>query len=210
MIFSFLKILETVESPINGKIQVVETLEGRRLLVGGISQSGWLVAKVWKTALSKIKEERPDISNVLILGLGGGSAARLVQSNFPQAQITGVDIDKSMVELGKKYLHLGEIDNLRIIISDARRWVKGAKNKFDLILVDLYIGGKIPKTFTAKKFIRSVTGLLKTGGVVAFNHLYSNIEKKDALKFEKNLRKVFPVLTTVTPEANIIFIAFKE
>lgn len=215
---SLLKILETVDSPINGKIQVVETLEGRRLLVGGISQSGWLVARVWKTALSKVKKDRQEVSKVLILGLGGGSAAELVQNYWSQAQITGVEIDKNMVNLGKKYLQLGlpagrqgELGKLKVIIDDAEKWVKrGLGNRFDLILVDLYVGGKIPEAFTAKKFMSDVFRLLKSGGVAAFNHLYSNIEKEDATKFEKSLKKVFPVLTTVTPEANIIFIAYKE
>ncbi len=209
-IFNLYKILEELSSPINGKIQVVKTFEGVRILVGGVSQSGWLVKKIWKTVLAKINKEGFVSKRVLILGLGGGSVAQVVQGFWNDAKIVGLDKDPKMVELGKKYLELSKIRNLEILIDDAGEFLsKERKGKFDLILVDLYKGGKIPVRFRGVKFMKNVYRKLAPGGIAAFNHLYSLIEKKDAKVFGQRVGKVFPVVVTVQPEANVVYIGYK-
>lgn len=206
------KILEERQSSFNGKIQVVKTLEGVRIVVGGISQSGWLVRKVWDTALKKVCKDRPDIERILVLGLGGGSVARLVKRYWPGSKIVGIDIDPNMIELGKKYLALGEARGLKVFIEDATRWVDKNKgrNAFDLVLVDLYKGAVVPKEFIQDNFLKKIETLIRRGGVGAFNHLYSVIEKEEAEDLGHKLRKIFPVLVSVKPEANIIYIGYKE
>lgn len=208
--FKLFSILEEVESPYNGKIQVVKTLEGTRILVGGISQSGWLVRNIWDRALKKIRDTFPAVQDILILGLGGGSLAELIQKYWPQAKVIGVDIDPLIVNLGKKYLNLAKVKNLEFIEEDAGKWVAKQKKKFDLVLVDIYKGEKIPKQFKEEKFIVQVGKLLKPKGVSAFNHLYSYNDKKDAHLLGEKLRKFFPAIVSICPEANIIFVCFKE
>lgn len=107
--------------------------------VGGYEQSGPLVEEVWKKAL-KALDFTP--KNILILGLGCGSAAKVISKKFPTAKITGVEIDPVMIKIGKKYFGLGKIPNLKITCADALNFVKKTKQKFDLILVDVYVGGK--------------------------------------------------------------------
>lgn len=204
------KILEEVESPINGKIQVVKTLEGIRILGAGLSQSGWLLKKIWDVALRRVKEEKPEIKKVLVLGLGGGSVAELISYYWPQASMTGVDKDKVMIDLGKRHLNLKSIPNLKIVLGDAEGFIKKTKGKFDIVLVDIYVGRKIPKQFKKREFIESVADLLTGGGVSCFNHIYSADEKEDAHNFGKKLRKIFPVVKEVRPEANIIFLCFTK
>src|SRR3990167_10338428 len=102
-IFNLYKTLEEVDSFVNGKIQVIRTMEGVRILVGEVSQSGWLVRKIWKTALAKIKREGATPKKVLILGLGGGSVAEVVCDFWNEAEIVGLDKDPKMITLGKKY-----------------------------------------------------------------------------------------------------------
>lgn len=209
--FGLLKVLEERQSSFNGKIQVVKTLEGIRIVVGGVSQSGWLVRKVWDAALKKIHKDRPDIERILVLGLGGGSVARLITRYWPGSEIIGIDIDPDMVELGKKYLGLGGVSNLKVFIEDAVGWVDKNKGKdFDLVLVDLYKGAVVPKEFAQDGFLKKVETLVKGGGVGAFNHLYSTMEKEEAEDLGRKLRKMFPVLISVKPEANIIYIGYKE
>ncbi|TSC89009.1 MAG: hypothetical protein G01um10145_718 [Microgenomates group bacterium Gr01-1014_5] len=211
--FKLFSIVEEKESPINGKIQIVRDLQGARIIVGGVSQSGWLVKSIWNKALKKISNLQSPVSNVLILGLGGGSAAELVQKYWPEAKITGVDIDPLMVEMGKKHLQLASV-NINVVIADAWEWVETAKGKkgvkYDLVLVDLFNGSKIPEKFYREKFIRSIQKILAPGGVATFNHLYSFIEKETAHKLQKKLRNIFITVNTVLPEANIIFLCFSK
>src|SRR3989344_9616764 len=116
---SGIKILEEVTSPINGKIQVVRSLGlGNYIQVEGLTQSGGVVNEVWKTTLWKLKNKRTkELKNCLILGLGGGSAAKLVRKFWTDAKITGIEIDPIMVNLGKKYLKL-DAAGVDVIIDD--------------------------------------------------------------------------------------------
>lgn len=212
--FKLFKIVEEVDSPVNGKIQVVKDLSGARIIAGGVSQSGWLVKSVWNKALKKVTSNKKQVARVLILGLGGGSAAEVVAKYWPGAEIIGVDIDPEMVRLGKKYLQLGKVSNLGTVIADAEGFLasrtKRNEQKFDLVLIDLFNGSKIPAKFYTDSFIKLTKSVLSPGGVVAFNHLYSHYEKETVLKLQKKLRKNFVTVTSVLPEANIVFICFSK
>lgn len=210
--FNLIRTLEERESLFNGKIQVIRTLEGIRIIVDGVSQSGWLVRKVWQRALKKIRTEKPNVEKVAILGLGGGSAVKLVNRYWPRAMIVGVDIDPIMVDLGRRYLGLSQLKNLKVVIEDAEKWVgkEKGKRRFSLILVDIYKGGRPPSKFTTETFIKKVRDLLGSGGIAAFNHLHSDREKEEAAIFGAKVRKIFPAATSIKPEANIIFIGYKE
>src|SRR3989344_2104718 len=193
---SGIKILEEVTSPINGKIQVVRSLGlGNYIQVEGLTQSGGVVNEVWKTTLWKLKNKRTkELKNCLILGLGGGSAAKLVRKFWPDAKITGVEIDPIMVNLGKKYLKLDAVE-VDIVIDDAYKFVANSSKliaqSYNLILVDLYIGYDVPEKFTKQDLIYLARSLLASGGVVVFNRLYFGEKRKEAEKFGEKLEKVF-------------------
>jgi len=137
-----LKILEEVTSPINGKVSVVKSLGlGTYIQVENLTQSGGVVYDVWRDTLKEIKNLKLEIKNCLILGLGGGSAATLVQKYWPNSKITGVDIDPIMVEMGKKYMGLTGVE---AIIEDAEKFLltisrQPSTIKYDLVLVDTYL-----------------------------------------------------------------------
>ncbi len=205
--------IEEVESDFNGKIQVLGSVEGPRVFVDGVLQSGRLMRSVWSTGIGRVKTKLKDVDQALILGLGAGSAAEVIKKYYPSATITGLDIDPEMINVGKKYLKLEGIVGLTTVIADAEGWTsinsKKTPGKYDLILIDLFHGERIPEKFYQEKFLENVKRLLKENGVVAFNHLYGFSDRDDAAKLSKVLRNVFTKITTVTPEANIIFLAQK-
>lgn len=206
------KILEEKDSSTNNQITVKKTLGlGTYIQVQGITQSGGVVENIWKSTLKKLRTKK--IKNCLILGLGGGSAAKYVRKYFTKADIIGVDIDPVIVELGKKYLGLDEL-NIEIKILDAykfvRQEVKDKRREYVLILVDLYQGREVPEKFQSDEFIRIITGLLTDDGIVVFNRLYFDKKRKDAMKFAQKLEKIFPKVDYFYPEANIMFICFSK
>jgi spermidine synthase len=199
------KVLEEIDSPINGRIKVVKSLGlGTYIQVDNLTQSGGVVYEVWRTVLKKISHQPLTVNHCLILGLGGGSAAKLVKKFWPEAEITGIDIDTVMVELGKKYLGLSQIN---VVIGDAKKFVTNCKEKYDLVLVDTYLGDKFPKKFESDEFLKSVRRLLFNGGIAVFNRLYFGEKRPEAVKFGKRLEKVFEKVKYVYPEANIMFVA---
>jgi len=200
-IFSFLwpQVLEKVYSPISGEIEVIEEFGKRRMEIGGLTQSGGIVEKIWKKALMKIRNSKFEIRNCLILGLGAGTAAKMVSNfKFPTSEIriVGVEIDPEVIRLGKKYFGLGEIRNLKIVIKDAKEYLHRPFNRltgelFDLILVDLYQGRKIPEDCQSEKFLGSLKRLKEPKGQVIFNRLYSWEERAKTERFKEKCQQIF-------------------
>lgn len=202
------KVLEERNSPINGSIKVIKSLAfGTYIQVDNLTQSGGVVYEVWKFVLGKLSHELSGVKNCLILGLGGGSAGKLVKKFWPEAKITGVDIDPIMVELGEKYLGLRDI---KVVIDDVEKFIAKNREKFDLILVDTYLGDKYPEKFEKENFVRLIKKLLSKKGVAIFNRLYYAEKRPPAMKFAKKLEKEFDKVTPVFPEANVMFVCYNE
>jgi len=211
------EILEKVISPINGEITVVEDIFGRRkVLVGGLTQSGGLVEKLWRKAISNLPAGRQGkqlaIRNCLILGLGCGSIARLITDHCPLfTKITGVEIDPVMIEIGRKYFRLDEIKNLEIVIGDAIEKVKSQKSKFNLIIVDLYLGKEFPKGAESEEFLNGLRDILAKDGLVIFNRLYYDKDQREkADKFLEKIRQFFPQVEIRRAITNLLIYASSE
>ena len=211
-------VLEKIESKINGQIEIREDIFGRRsLLVGGISQSGHSVEKPWEKPLKKLKNSKTPISNLLILGLGAGSVAKVIHNFFPKAKMTGVEIDPIMVKLGKKYFELSTVKNLEIRIADATQTTKNKQHKqslplrgrtkgYDLVLVDLYLGKEVPEKAKTDEFIKDVKESLSPFGIALFNRLYYGQKKKEANQFESRLKKIFSQVEPLHVSASLFFL----
>ena len=206
---SGVKILEEVESPINGKLTVIRDLAwGVHIKADGVTQSGGVAEKVWHSSLKETKKIKSEIKKCLILGLGGGGAVRVVNKYWPETTITGVELDSIMIDLGEKYMGLKE-SGTKVVIEDAMKFVKRQakkERKYDLILVDMYVGDTIPEKFATPTFYNLTKGLLEKNGVVVINRLYYDEKRKLADKTHKDLEKIFSKVMAVYPEANVMFV----
>jgi len=217
------EIVEKYQSPINGEILVYEDLFGKHSMrIGGVSQSGGLVVDIWTRALREVQSSKacPElvegfiIHNSLVLGLGCGNAAKLVSEKWPKAEITGIEIDPVVVEVGKKYFGLDKIPNLKIAIEDVFKILdEGEKcemcrevrsEKWDLVLVDLYLGKEFPKEAESEKFINNLKNILNEKGIIVFNRFYWREYKKQAKFFEEKLKKYFSKVWTRRTVSNLL------
>lgn len=192
------KILEERESKYNGHLRVVRTLGmGTYIQANGLTQSGGIIERIWSQTLRKIGHQPSTISHCLILGLGGGTVAKLVRKYWPEARITGIEIDPVMIELGKKYLGLDKA-KVDIKIMDANKFKFGS---YDLVIVDTYFGDK---------FVDLVRPELLKSKMVVFNRLYFGEKRPEAVKFGKKLEKIFPKVEWFYPEANLMLICYNN
>jgi len=207
-------LLEEVESEFNGKIQVYQALGSKRITAGGLIQSGGVLANIWYKALSKLKSLRQladsNLKTILILGLGGGTAASLTARFWPKAEIIGIEIDPKMIQLGKKYFELDKLPQLKIVEGEAIEYVRNNNDKFDLILVDLYQGDRIVKKSESGEFIGLAKRRLKSKGIIIFNRLFYDDHKEKAEKFVKILEKYFKKVSLVRAWSNLIIIGKKR
>jgi spermidine synthase len=203
------KILSVQKSKYNGNLRVVRTWGmGTYIQANGLTQSGGVVTGMWKQTIKKIYNLQFKINNCLILGLGGGTLVELVKNSWPEAKITGIDIDPEIIELGKKYLGLDNSD-VHVIIGDVIK-IPNLPNfpnkKFDLIIVDLYNGDQFPKKFEDEKFLKLMHKLISKKGILIFNRLYYKEKKIEAEKFGETLKKVFINVEVFRPQINMIFL----
>ena len=154
------------------------------LRVAGLTQSGGLIKDIWLPALKQVKVRAP--GRVLILGLGGGTAAKLVSLLWPTARIVGVEIDPVMVDLGKKYLNLSAINQLTIIKGEAEAVMKTRLkgDRYQLILADLFLGRRVINRVYHMGLWKLVRLIKAKAGVIVVNLL------KNATEADKNQRLI--------------------
>jgi len=193
------RILEERKSKFNRSIKVVRSLGfGTYIQVNNLTQSGGVVEDIWKETLKNIKKEK--INNVLILGLGGGTIAKLIKKYWPESKITGIEIDPAMVELGTRYLGLGD-SKTKIVIQDAYNFDSSG---FDLVVVDIYCGSEFPEKFEEEEFLKKLT----KNKLVIFNRLYFGEKRKEAVKFGNKLEKIFKKVEWFYPQANLMLVCY--
>lgn len=207
--FIFPQTIYTISSPINGEIKVITFWGQNKLVVNNHTQSGEYVEDLLGKGLTIITNKMNNQANILILGLGGGSVMKKINRYFQSASTVGVEIDPIMIELGKKYLHLNSAKNLDIINEDAFQFVKNSQAvKFDLIIVNLYIGNRFSPNAEHENFLRQLKNLRKSDGVLFFNRLYFDDFKSKTDDFIKTLRSVFPNIQTHKIISHLLIFAY--
>lgn len=119
------------------------------------------------------------MDKILVLGVAGGSVIKtLVDEIHFEGKITGVEIDKAIIEIANEYFHLDQIQNLEIVIDDAFEFVLKTKDKYDLIIIDIFQDVRMPNFLFEKFFIDRICYLLNPKGFILFNTMVLNDKQK--------------------------------
>lgn len=195
MVFLLSQLPRTVlrtSSDYNDDIRVVREWGGMKLLVNGSRQSGQHIRNLWLRAFHAFRLETfREITSILVLGIGGGTVIELLAVRYPQAKITAVDIDQTIIDIAKRYFHMDQISKLQILRNDANTFVKGRKH-YDLIVIDLFIGRKIPAFVGQKTFFQRLKRILAPGGRLVLNYLREREYQKKSDGLFLKLDAMFP------------------
>jgi spermidine synthase len=146
---------------------------------------------------------------VLMIGLGGGSLAKFCYRNFPESQITAVEINPDVIQLRDAFDIPPDDDRLSVVLGDGAEFVKTADEKFNTLLVDGYTADGIPSELSTQSFYDDCFSALRPGGVAVFN--FDGYDPGYSDKLEK-IRRIFgaPSLqVTAASCANIAIFACK-
>lgn len=111
--------------------------------------------------------------SVLLLGLGGGSAARVVRALAPRARIVGVEIDPSVVRLARRWFDLDAL-GIEVVVEDARAYLERCEGRFDAVLEDVFIGtgrDAVKPEWLPQPGLARAAGCLARRGILASNAL---------------------------------------
>ena len=127
--------------------------------------------RVLKKGLKYIGYERiQNFESILVLGVAGGSVIETLKKEVKfEGKITGVEIDAAVVELATKYFGLGNYNNVSIVIDDAFEYVLKTKEKYDLIIIDIFQDTTMPNFLFEDFFINRINFLLNVNGFILFN-----------------------------------------
>jgi spermidine synthase len=153
---------------------------------------------VFATVFKKHQIQKKPIKDVLILGFGVGSVASILQDEYKiNCQITGIDLDPVVMELGQKYFNTARFKNSEIILSDALKFIERNQKKFDFIVVDLFIDLTVPENFSKLNFIEHLGKSVSKDGILFFNIVPQTQKSLEtALLLEMNLKKIFRSVST--------------
>jgi spermidine synthase len=188
----FLKTLFQGKSEVNGEIRVVESFGERRLVAAGYTQSRslnkeGLTGSYWDGFIYNLPKLSLD-DRLLVLGLGGGTIAKMLTKKYGNIAIDGVEIDPLMVELGKKYLEFSE-KNVNVVIDDALEFLKKTRYQYSIVCVDLFAHGDVAIGSDKAKFFEDIKKVMKKDGLVIINKLF--VSKEDLERYSDFIQKIF-------------------
>ncbi len=128
---------------------------------------------------------------ILVLGAGGFTAGLKDTYN----EYIFVDIEHTLQEISEKYfLNEPLTKNKKFIVQDASQYLKNSKEKYDVILVDVYSNSyQVPEGFITAEFMQRVKDHIAPKGVLIMNVIASQTFKDNYSKvFDNTFHTVFP------------------
>ncbi len=111
----------------------------------------------------------PEAESALVLGLGGGSIPRMLLAAKPSLSIDVVEIDPVVLKVARRFFEVGERRNFRIYLDDAAGFLARCRTRYDIVILDAYMGETMPPQCTTLEFFRDVRCRLSEKGVLAVN-----------------------------------------
>lgn len=142
------------------------------------------------------------MDNILVLGVAGGSVIKtLTQEIEYKGKITGVEIDQYIIDIANRYFKLDQIKNLNLVIDDAFEFVLKTREKYDLIIIDIFQDTKMPNFLYEEFFKDRILFLLKEKGFILFNTMIldkeSEAKNKEYVTYYKSKVKSVEVVSNI-------------
>ena len=148
-----------------------------------------LTGSVWDALVAPIAWLPPARRrSVLVLGLGGGSAARLVRAIAPHSRVVGVESSAEVLDAARRWFELDAL-GVEVVHGCARQYLRRSRARFDLVIEDVFVGeGRAvhkPDWLPAPG-LAAAARLVHRGGLLVCNAL------DEAPEVTRTLRALFP------------------
>jgi predicted membrane-bound spermidine synthase len=131
------------------------------------------------------------VRKVAVIGLGGGTAVREFTAAYGPIPIDGVEIDNTIVNMGRAYFHMNE-PNLHVVLQDGRYFLQTSSQKFDVVAIDAYQQPYVPFQLTTKEFFQEVRNHLTPTGVTVINAGRTSSDFRLVNALAETMHSVFP------------------
>jgi len=191
--------VEVTSSKYNPVLEIVINAGRYELNSKNTNYSFGTLMALFKKIFKRLNLKWNSINNVLILGFGTGSVARIIAGYKNDCFIDGVEIDEKVIELGEKYFNTGSFKNVAIHCTPADRFIEKCPNKYDLLIIDVYVDMIVPPELETEHFLEQARNSLNPGGTVIFNKaIYSKSISDQITPLKTLYLKVFGNLEVMT------------
>ena len=140
--------------------------------------------------------EQPAPDRALIVGLAGGTTARQLHAAYPGIEIDGIEIDQTIVDVGRKYFGLTDAV-ANVIVGDGRYELATSDAVYDLICLDAYRQPYVPFHLATVEYFDEVASHLSESGVVAVNAGRTDQDYRLVEALAATLRQAFSTVVIV-------------
>lgn len=172
------------------------------------NQSFGSLHRVWQAVFRSVRLEQAPPKNVLLLGLGGGSVPFILRKELGlSCPITAVEIDEAMVDLARRHFQLGHWADLSIVQGDAIVQAHALRDRFDLVVVDLFDDLDLARGVDTMGFAHALRD--RCAGTLCFNTVaHDPPSSARCERVRRNLLTVFGTVDEMRLEGvNRVFIA---
>jgi spermidine synthase len=168
--------VETADSGISGRLYV-RMVNGKLLLdAANANYSFGSLHRLFRKVFQHIGIGANAPSNLLLLGLGGGSIVSIIRDEYLlDLPITAIEKDPEVIRIANKFFSISRFSNLDIVCIDAEEYIRTSHGRFDMIIVDLFIDNNVPEQFIRKEFLEGCLRILSPGGRMVFNFITNTV-----------------------------------
>ena len=141
---------------------------------------------------------RPDPTDAVVVGLGGGSLPKAYHKAFPNLRIDAVEIDPQVLRVASAYFALQQDPRLRVHVQDGRLFFLKTDRRYDLVFLDAYNSDTVPFHLVTREYHREIKARLKPDGVLAVNLISGVVGPRS-----KFFRAVYKTLTQTFAEVYV-------
>lgn len=161
---------------------------------------------------SKLKLDTFSNGDVLLLGGGLGSIPYMLEKRFAfDASHTIVEYDENIIELFNNFTLPRLKSHIQVIQMDAVMAVEILEEKYDLLIIDVFVHDEIPEPVRTAAFLDHCAALLAPGGLLLFNWMTITraLKHSCAQYFEQIFQPCFPLASQNVTTYNTILISDK-
>jgi spermidine synthase len=181
------------QSPLSGRIRVIEDHVERRLVVAGDTLSVYPLdgdwsrvhKEYWWHALAAVTF--PPRPTVLLVGLGGGTQVHLLRRLARPRRISAIERDPAIVQVARDWFGLARLGGLEFLCDEADvvvRSLAASDRRFDFIMEDAAYA-EVPER--ALPLARALAGLVAHEGWLVLNRHH----RSDATALTTEMRARF-------------------
>jgi spermidine synthase len=158
-------------------------------------------------ALHLSRVVNPELRNMLLIGLGGGTVSSRFLRDYPEMSVDAVEIDPAVIEVAKDWFFVRESPRLRLFTDDGRAFIRRSTDKYDLIVLDAYstnrYGASLPAHLATREFFNEAVERLTPNGLFAYN-CAAPPEAEMTRALSKTLYRVLPYQFAVRAGNNTV------